>query len=44
MAVNIETVANKIFKVIKGSGHEVKMYDSATGNETVDPKHHVIFT
>ncbi len=37
MAVNIETVANKIFKVIKGSGHEVKMYDSATGNETVDP-------
>lgn len=37
MAVNIETLANKIFKVIKGSGHEVKMYDSATGNETVDP-------
>ena len=27
MAVNIETVATKIFKVIKGSGHEVKMYD-----------------
>ena len=37
MAVNIETVATKIFKVIKGSGHDVKMYDSATGNETVDP-------
>ena len=37
MAVNIDTVANKIFKVIKGSGHDVKMYDSATGNETVDP-------
>ena len=38
MAVNIETVANKIFKVIKGSGHEVKMYDASTGNETVNPE------
>ena len=37
MAVNSDTVANKIFKVIKGSGHDVKMYDSSTGNETVDP-------
>ena len=37
MSVSIEKVANKIFKVIKGSGHDVKMYDSATGNETVDP-------
>ena len=37
MSVSIEKVANKIFKIIKGSGHDVKMYDSATGNETVDP-------
>jgi len=38
MAVNIDTVASKIFKIIKGSGHEVKMYDSATGSETVNPE------
>ena len=38
MAVNIDTVANKIFKVIKGSGHDVKMYDASTGNETVNPE------
>jgi len=38
MAVNIDTVANKIFKIIKGSGHDVKMYDASTGNETVNPE------
>tara|TARA_B100001123_G_scaffold64300_2_gene70988 strand:+ start:9209 stop:11395 length:2187 start_codon:yes stop_codon:yes gene_type:complete len=37
MAVNYSTVSDKVFKVIKGSGHEVKMYDSTTGDETVDP-------
>ena len=38
MAVNFNTVANKIFKIIKGSGHDVQMFDSATGNETVNPE------
>ena len=38
MAVNFDTVANKIFKIIKGSGHDVQMFDSATGNETVNPE------
>lgn len=38
MAVDYNTVSNKIFKIIKGSGHDVKMYDSATGNETVNPE------
>jgi len=37
MAVNFDTVSDKVFKVIKGSGHDVKMYDSTTGDETVDP-------
>ena len=37
MAVNFDIVSDKVFKVIKGSGHEVKMYDSSTGDETVDP-------
>ena len=38
MAVNFNTIANKIFKIIKGSGHDVQMFDSATGNETVNPE------
>ena len=38
MAVDFNTVSNKIFKIIKGSGHEVMMYDSSTGNETVNPE------
>ena len=38
MAVNFDTVASKIFKIIKGSGHDVQMFDSATGNETVNPE------
>jgi hypothetical protein len=37
MAVNFDIVSDKVFKVIKGSGHDVKMYDSTTGDETVDP-------
>ena len=37
MSLSIEKVAINIFKIIKGSGHDVKLYDSATGNETVDP-------
>ena len=38
MAVDYNTISSKIFKIIKGSGHDVKMYDSATGNETVNPE------
>ena len=38
MAVDYNTISNKVFKIIKGSGHDVKMYDSATGNETVNPE------
>ena len=37
MAVNYSTISDKIFKVIKGSGHDIKMYDASTGDETVDP-------
>ena len=37
MAVNFDIISDKVFKVIKGSGHDVKMYDSTTGDETVDP-------
>ena len=37
MSVNYSTISDKIFKVIKGSGHDIKMYDASTGDETVDP-------
>lgn len=34
--VNVNDLAEKIFSLLKGYGHQVKLYD-ANGNETVDP-------
>lgn len=37
MAVNYSSVAEKVFKVLKGFGLPVKMFDSSDGNEIADP-------
>jgi len=37
MAVNYNSVAEKVFKVLKGFGLPVKMFDSSDGNEIADP-------
>lgn len=37
MAINLDTVAEKIMKFIRGNGLEVKMYDSETGKSVADP-------
>lgn len=34
--INFDRVSNKIFKILKGHGYQVKMFDTA-GTETIDP-------
>ena len=38
MAVNYSSVAEKIFRVLKGSGYDLKMYDNNEGSEVADPQ------
>ena len=38
MAVNYSSVAEKIFRVLKGSGYNLKMYDNNEGSEVADPQ------
>tara|TARA_X000000950_G_scaffold278013_1_gene368284 strand:+ start:20702 stop:23107 length:2406 start_codon:yes stop_codon:yes gene_type:complete len=38
MAVNYNTISEKIFAVLKGSGYNVKMYSAGEGMETPDPQ------
>ena len=37
MAVNLDTIAEKIMKFIRGNGLEVKMFDSQSGKSVADP-------
>lgn len=38
MAVNYSTVAEKIFRVLKGSGYSIQMFDDTDGNEISNPE------
>ena len=38
MAVNYSTVAEKIFRVLKGHGYQVQMFDDQDGNEISNPQ------
>ena len=38
MAVNYSTVAEKIFRVLKGHGYHVQMFDDTEGNEISNPQ------
>ena len=38
MAVNYSTVAEKIFRVLKGHGYHVQMFDDTDGNEISNPE------
>ena len=38
MAVNYSTVAEKIFRVLKGHGYQVQMFDDTEGNEISNPE------
>ena len=38
MAVNYSTVAEKIFRVLKGHGYSVQMFDDQDGNEISNPQ------
>ena len=38
MAVNYSTVAEKIFRVLKGHGYSVQMFDDQEGNEISNPQ------
>jgi len=38
MAVDYNTVSEKLFKVLKGHGYSVQMFDNNEGKEIIDPQ------
>lgn len=38
MAVNYSSVSEKIFRILNGSGYQLKMYDNQEGNEVANPE------
>ena len=38
MAVDYNIVAEKIFRILKGRGYSVQLFDAEDGNEIVDPQ------
>ena len=38
MAINYSSVSEKIFRILNGSGYQIKMYDNQEGNEVANPE------